>query len=149
MGKAYTKWMDKIETVQVATEKDVIYLSKAIGYYGLTHENERFALRCALAKRLDEGGIHLTPEHQRKGTDYLLGKSLRKDGTRRKGCKLGTRELGILLSADVGHKWVSIFPQYNGMGFVMGYLPIYRAYTDDGRSFEYTGTTYDQMEVVR
>jgi hypothetical protein len=147
MGKAYANWLDKLESAEVFTENDVIYLRKAIGYSGLADEGQRHALKYELYKRLSGRGIRLTLAQQRKGTEYLLGKSLRKDGKPRKGCKLNAREIAILQSRNVTHRWVDIYPQANGFGKVLGYLPVYRAEAG-ADSFDYVGTVYDLMTVV-
>lgn len=145
-NKSYEKWFAKCSDVQW-TESDVIYFRKAIGLSGLHHSELRVSLRNRFYHSMPINGYRLTREQQDKGTEYLLSKSLKKDGSRRKGCKLGTYELGILLSAKVQHSLVGLHDNSGPITHGNHYLPVYRAQAN-GRYFDYIGAVYDMVEVI-
>lgn len=145
-NKTYLKWFALCSDV-VWTESDIIYFRKAIGMSGLKDDRLRSALYRTFIDRMPEGGYRLTREQQSKGTQYLLSKSLKQNGERRKGCILGTHEIGILLDPSVQHTLTHLAPQYNGLDEVLAYMAVYRA-SARGRWFEYLGTSYEQSEVT-
>lgn len=124
-------------------EVELIYFRKATGGAGIKSPEIREALLEAFENKMPDDGYKLTPEHQRKGTTYLLSKSKKLNGELRKGCKLGTRELAIL-DQDPVHTLVGRH-SYNFSDY---WLPIYRATDRAGNYFDYIGAPYYQMEIV-
>ena len=148
MNNAYSKWSFRISDINNAwTEKDIIYFRKAIGNYGIKDETLRNKLKANFYRILNQiEGYLITNDQSEKGKNYLLSNSLKKDGTKRKNCKLGNREIEILQNLDY-HQFVGLHEQVNGLGKICGYLPIYKAVSMDGKSFEYVGTHYDQIII--
>lgn len=147
-SKAFTKWLARVKDTKTAwTESEVIYFRKAIGICGLKDQEERLILKMEFEERASNKGYSILPEHNEKGRNYLLSKSLKKNGQVRKGSKLGARELDIMLNLK-HHKLTALYPQCNGFGQALGYLPVYTAYDRKGNHFQYIGATYEMMQIV-
>jgi hypothetical protein len=149
-SKAYIRWRARILDISTPwTENDIIYFRKAIGGAGLKDTTERDDLRKLFEVTCDKlGGFRITTEQSERGRDYLLSKSLKLNGDRRLGCRLDNREIAVLKDLD-HHLFVGLYSQPIGGGFASGcYLPVYRAVSRDGGTFEYVGATYDLVQVV-
>lgn len=140
MSKAYDKWLNRVNDYKTPwTEQEIIYFRKAIGLAGIKDSNLRADLYHSF---VDQAGIYnITQEQSEKGRQYLLDKSLKRNGQMRKGSKLTERELAVLRDPTMIHYFVGLW------GIGGHYLPIYRAQTESEAAFEYTGTTYDRMMV--
>lgn len=145
-SKAYVKWLARIQDTDTPwSEQDIVYFRKAIGSSGLSSVSERADLKARFEALAVGGSYKIGHGHSNKGATYLLNKSLRKDGARRKGCKLGERELAVL--RDISHHlFVGLYNQ--GQHIYESYLPVYRAVAADGSTFEYVGATYDLVQIV-
>lgn len=144
MSKAYDRWCKRIKDTKTPwTAGEIRAFRKAIGSCGLKEVHLRQSLLAAFERMRPYYAI--TKEQSEKGRDYLLNKSLRRDGKQRKGNKLGTREIDILLDKRMIHYFVGVRPMGGN------YVPIYRAVITgkDYRYFEYTGTSYNQLEVIQ
>lgn len=143
--KSYKKWLARVRDTKTPwTENEIIYFRKAIARGDMDY---RVALRLEFGDYSGDTGYKITKEQSEKGRNYLLTNSLKKDGTKRKGCKLGERELDILRNLKE-HRLVGLF-ENSGLHNPYTYtLPIYRAIARNGEYFEYIGTKYDQLEIV-
>lgn len=140
MSKAYTKWLKRIKDVSSPwTENEIIYFRKAIGPAGIKDA----VLRSKLVGEFNRWTVrHITREQSERGRNYLLSKSFKQNGNRRKGCIFGTRELDILNKLYT-HYFVGLYWTNNRYT-----VPIYRAVDVDGNFFDYTGTYYSNIKIV-
>lgn len=152
-NKSYVKWLARVKDVKTPwTEEEIIYFRKAVGRSGIKDQELKLDLLYEFNMRADAKGYRITFGHDVKGQHYMLSKSLRKDGTLRKGSKLGYREITILKTLK-HHKLVGVRNMvptnftYSNMENAY-FLPIYRAVSRSGESFDYIGTTYEQVEVI-
>lgn len=143
--KAYDKWLSRVNNAETPwSEQEIIYFRKAVGASGIQDACLRETLREKFADVAYSPGYRITREHSEKGRAYLLAKSLKKDGTPRKGCRLGDFELGVLRNLEE-HRLVGLERASAGEH----YWPIYRAIAEDGTSFDYVGATYELVQVIR
>lgn len=145
-NKAFDKWMARIQDTKTPwTEQEIIYFRKAIGLAGIKSEHLRNCLRTAFNSMNPYYSI--TREQSEKGRKYLLDKSLKKNGQKRKGCKLGEWELDILRNPDMVHYFVGLHQPQASLEY---YLPVYRAIVTGETCwyFEYIGASYELMEVI-
>lgn len=142
--KAYDRWLARInDTTTPWLETDVIYFRKAVGQSGIQDPTTRAELRGLFADHAYAQAYRITDAHSEKGRAYLLGKSLKQNGARRKGCRLGAFEIGVLKQLS-HHYLVGLERDRN----VEHFLPIYRAVAINGDYFDYIGATYDQVEIL-
>jgi len=143
--KTKKKWLGKLNARPcVLTEQDIIYLRSH--YRKLEKERDSGAaeFRATFYDTLASTAIKLTKEHSEKGRQYLLDKSLKKNGDRRKNCKLTEKQLNVLRCPDLYHYLVDISDDFS----TSGKIPIYRAVAADGSYFDYTGVPYFRLEVL-
>lgn len=147
MGKTYSKWVARVNDAERPwTESEIIYCRKATGHCGLKSHDERIALTALLRDTLaDIGGYKITAEQDAKGCEYLLSQSVRKNGEKRKGCKLAEFDIAVLTRFS-HHLFVGMYYPQHGFNH---WFPIYRAVAVDGSWFEYVGCTYSQLSVLR
>lgn len=146
-SKAFKKYEELLKNKKhVFTQSEIIYFRKAIGVAGLKNIHERQELINLFMD--NQKGYRITREHDELGRNYLISKSLKKNGQFRKGSKLGERELNILYNFS-HHMFMGLQSQNSNRGFYDNwYLPIYRAYDKKGNYFDYIGTVYEQVRVL-
>lgn len=144
--KAFKKWVARIEdTTTPWSEQEVIYFRKAIGSAGLKDAAERGLLRRMFnEKALAEPGYRITAAHDIKGQQYMLSKSLKLNGTVRRGNKLGQFELAVMKNLS-HHLFVGLYRPQENLNY---FLPIYRAISITGAYFDYVGATYEMVKVI-
>lgn len=139
MSKSYNRWLTRVKDFQTPwTEKEIIYFRKAVGQAGIKNSTERMDLLMRVSGRK----YRITTDHSEKGRNYLLNKTLKRNGGLRKGAKLGRRELQILRNLS-HHNFVGLYEYCPGY-----YFPIYEAVSLNGKTFSYIGCTYSQLEVL-
>jgi hypothetical protein len=148
-SKAFKRWKARIEDTKTPwTEKEIVYFRAAIGKSGLARDEERHTLKDLFKEMIDNtGGVRITQVQDIKGQQYLLNNSLKLNGEPRKNNILGSMELNILKTLDY-HLFVGVYNPVGFQGFD-SYLPIYRAISTSGAFFEYTGTVYDQITIIK
>ena len=143
-NKTYTKYSKLIEekaTGTVWTESEIIYFRKYLN-------NSNPDLIADFYHYMPETGYNITVAQDQKGTNYLINNSLKKNGQLRKGNKLDAYEVNILFNSPtntfIGLKNLNTM----NYGFTQ-YVAVYRMTDKDGNWFEYTGVTYNMLEVLR
>lgn len=147
--KAYDKWLLVLQEKSKGkawTEGEIIYFRKAIGIAGIQDGQLRINLRNAFYHYMPDVGYKITTEQSEKGRNYLLAKSLKKNGQFRKGNKLGSRELSILKTLKE-HRLIELYDASTNM-YGHYYYPVYRAISKSKETFEYTGIWYEALTVV-
>lgn len=139
------KWMRRVLDIETPwTEHEIIYFRRAVGVSGIRDEDAKAVLRSMFTETATAGRYRITTSQDEKGRAYLLSKSLLRNGTPRKGCRLGARELDILSNFS-HHTLIGLYRPQAGYEH---FLPIYKMHSLDGRSFEYVGTVYEQLLVT-
>lgn len=137
--RTFKKWLLRVgNTTDPWTETEIVSFRMAVRR---APKEQRLQLLYRFEVTAPTGLYRITDEQSEKGRLYLLSKSLRLDGRRRAGCKLGIRELSILRSLS-HHEFTGLYA--SGSGF----HPVYTAVSTDGSYFTYTGVTYDMLEVL-
>lgn len=138
----YNKLLEEKATGIPWTESEIIYFRKYINTRNLDSDLIPKFYRC-----MPENGYQLTAAQDQKGTNYLLNNSIKKNGQLRKGSKLDSHEINILLNSPT-NTFIGL-QDLNTMkyGFTQ-YVAVYRMTDKDGRWFEYTGVTYSMLEVI-
>lgn len=150
-NKTFAKWLARVlDTTTPWSENDIIYFRKAVGHCGI----KDVELRRILVDKFNEtvskiGGYDITPDQSNKGLDYIKSVAMRRDGTpsQSKDNCFGAREISIMNDFSK-FTFAGLYEQVNGIGEVMGYLPIYETFGTDGNSFEYVGAAKGIMQVV-
>ncbi len=79
-------------------------------------------------------GIALTPDHVKKGLEYLYNKGFTPTGRQRSNSPFGAREEYIITNA----KTIRLFGFYDAGGFMNKYwIPLYDVIAKDGDTMEY------------
>jgi hypothetical protein len=90
----------------------------------------------------------ITKEQTKYGLEYLNTRYFKKrDGSPRKKCPMGEREISIL--KDFSHFTLfGLHGDYNRIGSMQWYRPIYRVYSKTGQSFAYIATHWGEIEII-
>ena len=142
-SKAFKKWVARIDSLNNTwTQSELIYLRKAIGHCGLNDPAERALLFSLFNRKCAEATLRILPEHDLLGQNYLLSKSLMKNGKPRKRNILSEEQLNVMKVLD--HHTIDGLKRCAGNNI----FPVYTAYGKNGNWFSYTGCMYEHMEIV-
>lgn len=89
----------------------------------------------------------ITREQSQYGIQYLRSRYFKVDGSPRKNCPFGNREIAILKSFSK-FRWVGLRANYNNCGDVRWFTPVYRVYSKDGSYFDYTAVHWGDPEIL-
>jgi hypothetical protein len=152
MSKSYKKWKDLINSKMRCynapwTESEIVFFRKAIGYCGLKDVELRSKLHDHFHDHMPKEGYNISMDQAQKGINYLRSKTYKLNGDLRKGNIFGEFERSVI--NNFRHfKFVGLYPQTNGTGETLGYLPVYRCIAENGCYFDYTGTAYQAIEIL-
>lgn len=142
-SKSFKKWADRIaKGSHTWLQSELIYLRKAVGHCGLNDPAERALLFSLFNCKCQENILRILPEHDALGQNYLLSRSLMKNGKPRKRNKLDPDQIRIMQCLD--YHTIDGLKRCDGNQI----LPVYVAHDKMGNWFSYTGTMYEMMEIV-
>lgn len=131
--RTYMKWLARVRDADTPwSENEIIYFRKWVR----RNMNKASELAASFARIAGGNGYRITDTQSERGRLYLLGKSLRRNGGKRAGCRLGDFELRVLRNL-LEHRLVGI----DDRGAV------YRAIATTGEWFDYLGVAYAGVVV--
>lgn len=141
--KTFKKWKQVLENRDFITERDLISIRNVINRAFATGNDEAVQYANKLLLIFEIKTFRLEQEHSEKGTNYILSKSLKKNGEYRKNNKITSAHEYILHGDGIKHVLIGL---YNiGEGRATHFVPLYRVISDNGY-FKYTGVAYPLMK---
>ena len=146
-NKTLKKWCDLIDKkgeMQNApfSEHEIIYLRKAIGPSGIKESGASDYLYDYFYDNKPHCDYNITTEHGRKGIEYLLKNTFKKNGNLRKNNIFNEYHINIIKD----YSFFTFSGLYNvGNGYM---LPLYKCYDSKGNYFEYTGNVYECIVIT-
>jgi hypothetical protein len=142
MNKLVEKYQKLISKGRM-TKTEINSMRKALGMCSSLTKEEKSVILSSFWNKVNAcGGIKITAEHTEQGLNYLKSIAFTSKGLRRntKDYPFGERELDILRGFKE-FALVGLDEQYNGLGNVLGYSPVWQVrskktffeYVQDGR----------------